>query len=170
MAPTVSFSAIDGAFRRTAVRMFLRRHPRPQFISHRAFRTLERAIPDDGIFWMNATDPASLCGMPLEGLRGTLPKRFGSTHLVYKGKELGVISQRNGKILTFRVPPDDPRMQEYLGFLQHLLHRPFRPIRQITIETINDEDAQRSPYVDPLRTGFDVVVDYRRVVLYRKVV
>ncbi|MBI4773869.1 MAG: DEAD/DEAH box helicase [Deltaproteobacteria bacterium] len=143
--------------------------PGPQFISHKAFRALERALPDDRIFWINAADPASLCGVPLDGLKAGLPRRIGSTHLVYKGRELEVISQRNGKILTFRVPPDDPRMQEYLGFLHHLLRRPFQPLRQIIIETVNDEEAYRSPYVDPLRTGFDAVVDYKRVVLYRRV-
>ena len=77
--------------------------PGPQFISHRAFRTLERALPDDRIFWINATDPASLCGMPLEGLRGVLPKRFGSTHLVYKGKELA------SDLATERQDPDVSR-------------------------------------------------------------
>jgi len=144
--------------------------PGPQFISHRAFRVLERDLADDRIFWINAMDPASLCGVPLAGLKGRLSRRIGSTHLVYKGKEQKMISQRNGKILTFHVLPDDPRMQEYLGFLHHLLHRSFQPLRQIIIETINDEEAYRSPYVDPLRTGFDAVVDYRRVVLYRRVV
>ncbi len=46
--------------------------------------------------------------------------------------------------------------------------RQFQPVRRITIETINGEEAARSPYVDVLRTAFDVTIDYRNVVLYRK--
>ena len=37
------------------------------------------------------------------------------------------------------------------------------------IETINGERAAHSPYLSALRTSFDVSVDYRDVVVYRKV-
>jgi hypothetical protein len=47
--------------------------------------------------------------------------------------------------------------------------RQFRPVRRITIKTINGEDAAGSDYLDVLRTCFDVMVDYRSVILYRKV-
>ncbi|MCW0295056.1 hypothetical protein NIL11_26940, partial [Klebsiella pneumoniae] len=49
--------------------------PGPQFISHQAFRSLQRQLPEDTIFWFNATDPVSLCGRGLDGMRGILPKR-----------------------------------------------------------------------------------------------
>jgi hypothetical protein len=78
-----------------------------------------------------------------------------------------MVSQRNGGALTFHVPPDDPGLPEFLGPLQHLLMRPFKPVHRITIETINGEDAGRSPYVDALRTVFDLSVDYKNVCLYR---
>ena len=70
---------------------------------------------------------------------------------------------------TFNVPPDDPRLPEHTGVLRHLLTRPFQPVKRIAIETINDEKAPQSPYVDALRTSFDALVDYRSVNLYRKV-
>jgi hypothetical protein len=70
--------------------------------------------------------------------------------------------------LTLNVPPDDPNLPEYLGVLRHLLTREFQPIRRIAIESINDDDAARSPYLDTLRTVFDVMVDYKEVVLYRR--
>lgn len=50
----------------------------------------------------------------------------------------------------------------------HLLTRRFLPLRQITVETINEENASRSPFVDFLRISFDVLLDYKHVVLYRK--
>ena len=52
--------------------------------------------------------------------------------------------------------------------LHHLLTRQFQPVRRITIETINNEEAAHSPYVDVLRTAFDVAIDYKNVILYRK--
>jgi ATP-dependent Lhr-like helicase len=141
--------------------------PGPQFISHRAFQLLRRAPAPSDIFWINAMDPASLCGVPLEMLKDRLPRRSSGTHLVYKGTRLVLTSQRFGKRLYFRVPGDDPDMQGYLGLFHHLLNRRFRPLRQITIETINDETAARSPYADAFKAAFDVLVDYRDVVLYR---
>jgi ATP-dependent Lhr-like helicase len=143
--------------------------PGPQFISHQAFRMLQRKLPEDAVYWANATDPASICGLQVEAIRGSLPKRVTGTHLVYRGNRLVVISQRNGGALTFNVPPDDPHLPEYLGFLHNLLTRQFQPVRRITIKTINGEDAAGSDYLDILRTCFDVMVDYRSVILYRKV-
>ena len=144
--------------------------PGPQFISHQAFRMLSRQLPDDKVYWMNATDPVSLCGVQLDTVKGTLPKRVPSTHLVYRGRRIVMTSERNGKVLNFNVPCDDPQMQEYLSVLHHLLKREFQPLRRITIETINGEDAARSPYADPLRTAFEVTVDYKHLILYRKLV
>jgi ATP-dependent Lhr-like helicase len=143
--------------------------PGPQFMSHRAFRVLQKRLPDAAIFWINATDPASLCGIRLDALRGTLPKRVDSTHLVYRGHTVVLVSRRNGSSLTFRVPPDDPHLPEYFSSLRHLLTRKSQPLRRIIIETINGEKAVESPYVDALRTGFDVMIDFKNVILCRKV-
>ena len=144
--------------------------PGPQFISHQAFRMLSRQLPDEKVYWINATDPVSLCGVQLDTVKGTLPKRVPSTHLVYRGSRIAMTSERNGKALKFNVPCDDPQMQEYLSVLHHLLKREFQPIHRITIETINGEDAARSPYADPLRTAFEVTVDYKYLILYRKLI
>ena len=144
--------------------------PGPQFISHQAFRRLNRQLPDNKIFWMNAADPASLCGAQLDGVKGMMPKRVPSTHVVYRGRTIVMISERNGKALRFKVPHDDPQMQECLGVLHHLLRREFQPMPRITIETINGDDAARSPYADELRTAFDVTIDYKHLILYRKAV
>jgi ATP-dependent helicase Lhr and Lhr-like helicase len=143
--------------------------PGPQFISPRALRILQRKLPEDPVYWMNAADPASLCGVPVDSLRGALPPRLPGTHLVFRGTRLVMVSKRNGKDLTFNAPPDDPDFPEYLGALRHLLTRKFQPLRRIAVETINGEDAPQSPYVAPLRACFEVLVDYKYVNLSRKV-
>jgi ATP-dependent Lhr-like helicase len=142
--------------------------PGPQFISHRAFRRLQRKLPEEAIYWINATDPASLCGIQLDSIRGMLPARIATTHLVFRGNRLIVVSKRNGKDLIFHVPPEDPDLPEYMVSLRHLLTRKFQPVRRISIETINGERAPQSPYIPILRTSFDITVDYRNVTLYRK--
>jgi ATP-dependent Lhr-like helicase len=143
--------------------------PGPQFISHQAFRILQRRLPEDAVYWVNAADPASLCGIQLDATKRALPKRIAGTHLVYRGTGLIAVSRQNGRALTFNVLPEDPYLTEYLGFLHHLLARQFHSVRRITIETINGEEAANSPYVDALRTGFDVIIDAKSVVLYRRV-
>jgi ATP-dependent Lhr-like helicase len=142
--------------------------PGPQFVSQKAFHRLQQRLREDGIYWMNATDPASLCGGQIDSLRGMLPSRVPSTHLVYRGKDLKVISKRNGKDLSFFVSHDDPNLSKYFISLRHLLTRKFQPLKRIAIETINGEKATESPYVPVLRAAFDVSVDPNEVVLFRK--
>ena len=140
----------------------------PQFISQKAFRRLQRKLPEEAIYWINATDPVSLCGVQMDSLRGMLPPRVASTHLVYQGKDLKVISKRNGKDLSFLIPHGDPGLPNYFIFLHQLLTRKFQPLRRIVIEIINGEKATESPYIAALRTAFDVSVDPKEVVLFRK--
>jgi ATP-dependent Lhr-like helicase len=142
--------------------------PGPQFISHRAFRLLQRKVPEDAIFWINAIDPGSLCGIQLDSIRGILPARIATTHLVYKGNKLIVVSKRNGEDLIFNIAAEDSSFPGYLDFLRHLLTRKFQPMKRVLIETINGEKATQSPYLPALRTSFDVAVDYKNVTLYRK--
>lgn len=126
-------------------------------------------MPDDAVYWLNATDPASLCGLGLGDLPAELPKRLAGMHLVYRGADLVVVSRRSGREMTIRAEPDDPRLPEYLEFLRHLLTRDFQPLRRVAIETINAAAAADSGYVDALRELFDVNLDYKRVILYHKV-
>ena len=142
--------------------------PGPQFILPRAFRKLRDKLPEDSVYWMNATDPASLPGVQIDALKGILPSRIPSTHLVYRGTKIVAVSQRYGRVLTFHEPPEDPRIQEYLIVLRHLLTREFQPLHTITVETVNDQDAAQSPYVEAFRVGFEVRMDYKAVKLFRK--
>ena len=142
--------------------------PGPQFIAHRAFRLLQRQLPEDAVYWVGAADPASVCGLQLDDLRGEMPRRVPSTHLVYHGSRLVLISSRNGKSLSFRVAADDPDIQRYFGLLHHLLSRPFQAVRQLGVETINDDRAAGSPYADALRTAFEARTDHAALILFRK--
>ncbi len=142
--------------------------PGPQFMSHRAFRLLQRSLPDKAVFWINACDPISPCGLSLEALRGAFPRRVPSNHLVFHGHRPVLISERNGKSLTIAVTPGDPNLTRYFSILHHLLSRPFQSVRQLTIETINGEPAGRSAYVDDIKTCFEARVDYTDLVIYRQ--
>lgn len=146
---------------------FFKEIPGPQFMSHSGFQLLKRFSPAGEVFWINAQDPASMCGLPLEALKQTLPSRLPGNHLVYDGSRLVLTSLRHGNELKFNVDSDDVDIPAYLGVLRHLLSRQFCPLKQITVQTINGQEAARSPYVDALRIAFDVVLDYKQVVLYR---
>jgi ATP-dependent Lhr-like helicase len=138
-----------------------------QFMSSAAFRSLACSMPDE-VYWVNATDPASLCGVPVEGLSVPLPKRLPGTHLVYHGDRLVVVSQRHGAELSFYVPPDDASLARYLTVFTHLLTRPVQPRRRLVIESINGERAASSPYVSSFRAICDVAVEPGGVTLYRR--
>ena len=140
----------------------------PQFMSHQAFRLLTHGLPEDAVYWLNGVDPASLCGTPLTAVKNWLPKRLAGTHLVFHGPKLVVVSQRHARQLTVNVECNDPRLPEYFAFLQHLLRRRSQPLRQVTIEYVNEVEAAQSAYVDALRTAFDVIIDYKQVILYRR--
>ncbi len=141
--------------------------PGPQFISHQAFQSLQRRLPAKQIFWLNAADPASLCGVHLNSLKDELPNRVPGAHIVYRGEQLVVVSRRNGQELTISVPQDDPDLQQCFGFLHHLLNRSFQPLHRVIVSAINGEAAAGSPYLDHLKTGFHVTVDYRNAILYK---
>ncbi len=142
--------------------------PGPQFISHEAFRMLKGRFPEDSVYWICATDPASICGIKLDALKGKLLRRVATSHLVYHGTELVMESRRNAKDLVIHAPQNSSHLQSYFGLLHHLLTRRFQPMRRIVIETINGEDASKSPYDDELRTGFDLSVEFKHLVLYQK--
>jgi ATP-dependent Lhr-like helicase len=125
--------------------------PGVQFISHEGFRLLNEPFPEDDIYWMNATDPASLCGIRIDSLRNTFPSRVPSTHLIFRGEKVVLISKRNGTALTFHIASDDPRMDRYLSFFKVLLSREFYPEKIITVQTINGKPALESDYAQPLR-------------------
>lgn len=140
--------------------------PGLQFASHAALRRLRgKNQGKHRLVWLAATDPASLCGVRLEGLRGQLPKRIAGTHLVYLDGELSLISRRNGSELEIRVEPDDPRLMELFAPLKHLLGREFAPLRSISVQKINGENPSSSPFFEALSAAFQIETDHKQVLI-----
>ena len=136
-----------------------------QFMSQRAFRRLADGLDESRVFWLNACDPASLCGLSLAALERPLPRRVPTTHLAYRGAELIFSSRRSGRELEFHVDPSDERISEYLAPLRHLMTRAVEPLRQVTVERINEQGARSSPYLPALRACFDVMAGPKDVTL-----
>lgn len=139
----------------------------PQFISHEAFRRLQRHLPEKSIYWLNAQDPASLCGLGLESLKGKLPSRLASNHMVFRGSQLVLETQRYGKSITVNVTPDNKDLSEICGLFRHLVTRQFNPFKKIKVESINGEPAAKSPYLDGLRMIVEVQIALDQVILER---
>jgi len=171
-SPALQWSALFRALRlmelsgEVLTGYFFRGIPGRQFISPEAFGLLQGMTGEDRIYWISATDPASLCGILLSPLKGTLPRRAAGTHLVYRGSMLVMVSHQKGKRLQIHLPPDDPDLPSCLDFMDVMMTRKVQPLRRIVIESINKVPAGRSPYLSALRSRFEVSVSFRKVTLY----
>ena len=142
--------------------------PGLQFASQDALRRLQAPLAGDTVFWLNATDPASPCGLDLEGFKGRYPKRLKTTHLVFHGSRLVLVSKKSGNEIDIHVEPEDSRLPLYLDVFDHLLGRAFQPMANLSIETINQQPATDSPYLDLFRQQFEVQRDPKKVSLWKK--
>ncbi len=138
-----------------------------QFALPAALEELRTPADDQAVWWINAADPASLCGVELPGLKAFLPSRLPTTHLVFQGKNLVLISRRMGRELEIKLPTDSS-LAEYLGFLRTLTDREQRAMSAIRVETINGEPAARSPYRQSLLEA-GLASDYRGLVYRARV-
>jgi ATP-dependent Lhr-like helicase len=140
--------------------------PGLQFVSHSAFQELGQPLPSDAVYWMNATDPASLCGVRIEGIDPPLPRRVNSNYLVFRGERLVVALGRTGREVAVYVPPEDEGIPVYLRVFHALLSRPINPVAQIRVDTINEKPALESAYLDQF-IQFGFVKGYRGLLLRR---
>jgi ATP-dependent Lhr-like helicase len=125
-----------------------------QFASREAFRRLREGLPADVVYWLGATDPASLCGVDVVGLKEVLPRRERSCQLVFLGSSPVLVSRRGGRDLSIRLAPEHPRLDELWAPLAVRLSRHADPERAIDVERINEEPAARSPYAARLSRVF----------------
>ncbi|MBI4978775.1 MAG: DEAD/DEAH box helicase [Spirochaetes bacterium] len=116
-----------------------------QFASPDALKDFT-ADAGDNVWWINAADPASAAGIDIPQLKSQLPERLASTHIVYRGETIVLVSRRNGKEVTVYASADDTRFQEYCGVFRTLVSREFEPLSVVRIETINDAPAVTSDY------------------------
>jgi ATP-dependent Lhr-like helicase len=130
---------------------FIQDVPGLQCASHAAISLLREGPEGERVWWVNATDPASPCGLGLPFDDWPLPRRVSSNHLVFHGRELVVVSQRRGAELDIRVEADHPKLPDYFEFLRVQLTRTVQPRSRIDLEVINGRPATASPF----RTGFE---------------
>jgi ATP-dependent Lhr-like helicase len=138
-----------------------------QFCSPGVLRKLTEFPPDEPVFWVNAADPASVCGLDIEALKGSLPSRISSNYVVYRGARPVLVVRKNGKEADCRFDPGSPRAQEYLQVFHHLVARDFNPFSAVKTEIINQVSAGESSYLDDfLAAGFRK--DYKTLVLRKQ--
>lgn len=128
-----------------------------QFASHGTVRRLREGLPEDSIYWMSAADPASPAGLGLAELKGTLPSRLPSNHLVFHGARQVVVSRGNGSRLEIAVGPDHPHLERYFAFMKNLLARQVGPVKAIAVTEINGASPVGSSFEPLLRRLFEVV-------------
>ncbi len=141
--------------------------PGIQFISSEALRILQDGLDEEAVYWMNAKDPASLCGVGLEGIKGGMPRRVPSNHLVFQGRRIILESLRSGRELRFAIPSDHPGLGSSLVLFENLMSRKFNPEKGVLVEKINGVAAEQSEYRDAL-LEFGFSGGYRGLELRRK--
>ena len=141
--------------------------PGPQFLAPASLDLLQGNAGPDQVYWLNAADPLSLAGNSLEALRGWLPARRATSHLVFCGAELLISSERHGAALAIGVEPEDPRLPQALDLFRHLLGRRVAPLSRVEVERINGEAANRSPFAPLLKEEFSTVSEWDKLILLR---
>jgi ATP-dependent Lhr-like helicase len=119
----------------------------------------------DAVWWINAADPVSLCGL---GLALELPDRRPTTHLVYHGSRLAVVSRRRGGEIDFSDGPEHADLPRYLAPFEALQQKPVDAVRGLTVSTINGAPARLSPYLAAFRARFEVSVGMETVKIWRR--
>ena len=138
-----------------------------QFASREANRFLRQGLNEESIYWLNAADPASPCGLKLPGMDEDLPPRLPTNYVVFHGTRLKVVAKRNGKELLIKAGPDDPALPAYFDFCKTLLTREFNPLKRVMVETINGLPALKSPYKKALQ-GIGFAGEYKSLELRRQ--
>jgi ATP-dependent Lhr-like helicase len=145
---------------------FFKGLPGLQFCTPQALNLLKKRLPQEAVYWMNATDPASLCGIDIHILKNKLPPRLPTTHLVFQGQKLVLISKRNGKELIINIKPSHPNFLKSLDFFKILLTRDFSPLTYISIDTINQKPVLESEYKNGLQE-FGFKKDFKSMILLK---
>ena len=141
--------------------------PGIQFATHDAIRRLSENPPANRIYFVNACDPSSLCGVSLDGLPPNLPRRIAANWMVLHGSQLVLVVKKGGRELTALVKPGDPLLPPALEIFRFLLGRDSSPISSVTVEKVNGLAAASSPHAENLRqAGF--ANDYRGMTLWRR--
>jgi ATP-dependent Lhr-like helicase len=136
---------------------FFRDIPGLQFVTHESLRALNLTLPHDAVWWVNAADPVSLCGIQIECMKELLPPRLKSNWLVYRGSEPVMTVRRNGTEVVCHTESGDPLLPDYCRVFRNIVSREFNPAKSVLVETINGEPANKCEYAKPfVHAGFSV--------------
>jgi ATP-dependent helicase Lhr and Lhr-like helicase len=125
-----------------------------QFASKEAVKILKDGFARPEAYWLNASDPASLAGVRLEGLDQAFPSRLAGTRLVFSGHALAAAARRSGRELDFYLPPGNQATLEACSVLAAM--PPFSPGSPFRVEAIGGLPATESPYAPVLEAaGFE---------------
>jgi ATP-dependent Lhr-like helicase len=136
-----------------------------QFASPSIEKELEAAQAEQGVYWMNAVDPASPAGLDIEGLWNPkvpgnlqvpqLPARAAVSRLCFRGSELIALSLRSGRELRVFIDAEDRDILSALAFTGVPRSGPGSSRKKIQINTVNGASAASSPYAGALKSlGF----------------
>ena len=128
----------------------------PQFMAPAALHRF-RAHQAPQSCWMNATDPASPCGLSLDW--ATLPSRRAGNTLSFLDGNLALVIESHGQRLNFLISPDHPHIDAATEPVQHLV----RQRKRIKVTTINGQPARGSPYLPALDRTLTRTADHRHV-------
>jgi hypothetical protein len=135
-----------------------------QFAAPGIEKELAAAEEENGIYRMNACDPASPAGLELEGLPFPLPSRLPGNRICFRGASPAYVSTKNGREIEFFFSPEDPGAGAIMALLVPPRKAPAAS-RKTAVEKINGVSAARSPYGEILKTlGF--VPDRDRLVFW----
>jgi ATP-dependent Lhr-like helicase len=136
-----------------------------QFASPAIAHELENAESVEGIYWMNAADPASPAGLNIEGLDPRIPARLPSSRLYFWGEQLIAVTNKNGKEAHIFIAPDTTDIAALIELLKIPRTRKVHPEKKLSVETINGVEASRSEYAQVFKeAGF--VCDRGRLFLW----
>ena len=145
-----------------------------QFASPEIPEELEEAEAEQGIYWMNAADPASPAGITADGImsremqssgKNPVIRHISSTRLCYRGAELLAISSKGGKELEIFISEDYPDIAIVLDFIKLPKTRKVQRESRVVIEKINGKTAAGSAY-SAILSAMGFVKDRGRMVLW----
>ena len=114
----------------------------PQFASTEILSSLDPSTYPSKTYWLNAMDPLAPSGLGLNW--PGLPMRRASTHIGFVDSDLMLVSENSGKKLTILGDVNLPAMADLFDDMQRVVTHG----KRLEIETINDEPAITSGYLD----------------------
>jgi len=116
-------------------------------------RELENAESFNGLYWMNAADPASPAGLDIEGLDPRIPGRLPSSRLYFRGETLVAVTGKNGREQRIFIGADDPDIAALIELFKIPRTRKVFPEKKLSVEHINDAEAALSEYAPAFRSA-----------------